>query len=390
MNDFIYDIPTKVYFGKDQLKNLGPELKKYGQRVLMVYGGGSIKRIGLYDKVMNEMKKSGLEVFELSGVKPNPSIESVREGARICKEKQVDVVLAVGGGSTLDCTKFIAAGAKVDFDPWDFFNDKWAPLTEALPILDVLTLSATGSEMDCGGVISNPATNDKIGRLEPVLQPKASFLDPTTTFTVSPYQTACGSADMMSHIIEVYFNMNEDFDMLDGFMEALMRNIVKYAPIAMKEPENYKARAELMWTGTWAINGFIDGGKRQAWSCHPMEHELSAVYDITHGLGLAILTPRWMEYCLDESNVDKYVQYAQNVFGIHGTDKMEVARKGIEALRNFLFGQLGLKSTLPQVGIDETHFDSMAEKAVKNGGTQHAFKPLAKEDVKNIYKMCME
>lgn len=389
MNDFIYDIPTKVYFGKDQLKNLGPELKQYGQRVLMVYGGGSIKRIGLYDKVMDNLKENGLEVFELSGVKPNPSIESVREGARMCKENKVDVVLAVGGGSTLDCSKFIAAGAKVDFDPWDFFSDKWAPLTEALPILDVLTLSATGSEMDCGGVISNPETNDKIGRMEPVLQPKVSFLDPTTTFSVNAYQTACGSADMMSHILEVYFNMNEDFEMLDGFMESLMRNIIKYTPIALKEPENYKARAELMWTGTWAINGFIDGGKRQAWSCHPMEHELSAVYDITHGLGLAILTPRWMEYCLDERTVDKYVQFAENVFGIHGGDKMEVAHKGIDALKEFLFNQLGLKSTLPEVGIDETHFASMAEKAVKNGATKYAFKPLTPEDVEKIYRMCL-
>ena len=389
MNDFIYDIPTRVYFGKDQLKNLGREVKQYGKRVLMVYGGGSIKRIGLYDRVMENLKENGLEVFELAGVKPNPSIESVREGARLCKEHHVDVVLAVGGGSTLDCSKFIAAGAKVDFDPWDFFSDKWAPLTEALPILDVLTLSATGSEMDCGGVISNPETNDKIGRMEPVLQPKASFLDPTTTFSVNAYQTACGSADMMSHILEVYFNMNEDLEMLDSFMEGLMRNIIKYTPIALKEPENYKARAELMWTGTWAINGFINGGKRQAWSCHPMEHELSAVYDITHGLGLAILTPRWMEYCLDERTVDKYVQFANNVFGIHGGDKMEVAHKGIAALSDFLFNQLGLKSTLPEVGIDETHFSSMAEKAVKNGGTKYAFKPLAKEDVEKIYRMCL-
>ena len=234
MNDFIYDIPTRVYFGKDQLKNLGREVKQYGKRVLMVYGGGSIKRIGLYDRVMENLKENGLEVFELAGVKPNPSIESVREGARLCKEHHVDVVLAVGGGSTLDCSKFIAAGAKVDFDPWDFFSDKWAPLTEALPILDVLTLSATGSEMDCGGVISNPETNDKIGRMEPVLQPKASFLDPTTTFSVNAYQTACGSADMMSHILEVYFNMNEDLEMLDSFMEGLMRNIIKYTPIDRK------------------------------------------------------------------------------------------------------------------------------------------------------------
>lgn len=389
MDGFIYDIPTKVYFGQNQLEHLGPELKKYGQRVLMVYGGGTIKRIGLYDKVREVMSDNGLEFFELGGVKPNPSVDSVREGARMCKEHRVDVVLAVGGGSTLDCAKFIAAAALVDFDPWDFFNDTWAPITQALPLLDVLTLSATGSEMDCGGVISNPLTNDKIGRMEPVLQPKVSFLDPTTTFTVNAFHTACGAADMMSHIIEVYFNTGRDFDMLDGFMESMMRSIVKYAPVAIQEPENYRARAELMWTGTWAINGFINGGKRQAWSCHPMEHELSAVYDITHGLGLAILTPRWLEYCLDEGNVGRYVQFAENVFAIHGEDSMQVAKEGIDALGQFFFKQLGLKSTLPMVGIDRTHFESMAAKAVKNGGTKHAFKPLAKEDVVNIYNMCM-
>lgn len=169
-----------------------------------------------------------------------------------------------------------------------------------------------------------------------------------------------------------------------------MRDIIKYAPIALAKPDDYKARAELMWVGTWAINGFVDGGKQQAWSCHPMEHEVSAIYDITHGLGLAILTPRWMEYCLDETTVDKYVQFANNVFGINGDAKMEVAKKGIEALKDFLYNKLGLKSNFPEVGItDESNFEVMAEKAVKNGGTMHAFKPLAKEDIVKIFKMCM-
>lgn len=391
INDFIYDIPVKVYFGKDQLKNLAPELNKYGKRVLMVYGGGSIKRTGLYDRVVKAIKDGGLELFELPGVKSNPRIDSVREGARICKENNIDVLLAVGGGSTIDCTKWIGAAACVDFDPWDFFNEKWAPVEKALPVLDILTLAATGSEMDCGGVISNPETHDKVGRMEMPLMPKVSFLDPTNTFTVPAYQTACGSADMMSHIMEVYFNMNDDFDFLDSFMEGMMRDIIKYAPIALAKPDDYKARAELMWVGTWAINGFVNGGKQQAWSCHPMEHEVSAIYDITHGLGLAILTPRWMEYTLDDTTVDKFVQYAENVFGIHGDDKMEVAKKGIEALKDFLYNKLGLKSTFPEVGItDESNFEIMAEKAVKNGFTMNAFKPLAKEDIVKIFQMCMK
>ena len=391
INDFVYDIPVRVYFGKDQLKNLFPELKKHGNRVLMTYGGGSIKKIGLYDKVVKAIKDAGMELFELSGIEPNPRIDSVRKGAQMCKEHHIDVLLAVGGGSTIDATKFMAAGACVDHDPWDFLDlGKRSPIEKALPIVTILTLSATGSEMDQGGVISNPETKDKIGRLSPKMLPKASFLDPTNTFTVSPYQTACGAADMLSHIFEVYFNNNLDLYMLDCFMEGMMKTIIKYAPIAMREPDNYEARANLMWTSSWAINGFIDGGKRQPWSCHPIEHEVSAIYDITHGLGLAIITPRWMEYCLDETTVDKYVQFGVNVFGIDAKlPKMEIAHKAIDALKDFLFNTLQLKRTFPEVGIDETNFAIMAKKSV-NGGTLNGFKPLQQKDVEAIFKMCMK
>lgn len=391
INDFIYDIPVRIYFGRDQLKNLGAELKQYGTRVLMTYGGGSIKKTGLYDRVVKEIRDAGLELFELSGIEPNPRIDSVRKGAQLCKENHIDVLLAVGGGSTIDATKIMAAGACVDHDPWDFLDiQKYAPIEKALPIISILTLSATGSEMDTAAVISNPETQDKLGRLDPAIRPKVSFLDPTNTFTVSAYQTACGAADMMSHIIEVYFNMNEDLYMLDCVMEGLMKTIIRYAPIAMREPDNYEARANLMWASSWAINGFINGGKRKAWSCHPMEHELSAIYDITHGLGLAILTPRWMEYCLDETRVSKYVQFGTNVFGIDPTlAPMEIAHKSIEKLSDFLFNTLQLKRTFPEVGIDRTHFAVMARKAV-NGGTLPGFKPLQQADVEHIFEMCMK
>lgn len=391
MNDFIYDIPVRIYFGRDQLKNLGAELKKHGTRVLMTYGGGSIKRIGLYDRVVKEIKEAGLQLFELSGIEPNPRIDSVRRGAQMCKEHDIDVLLAVGGGSTIDATKFMAAGACVDHDPWDFLDlGKRAPIEQALPIVSILTLSATGSEMDSGGVISNPETKDKLGRQAPALLPKASFLDPTNTFSVSPYQTACGAADMMSHIFEVYFNMAPDLYMLDCFMEGLLKTIIRYAPIAMREPDNYEARANLMWASSWAINGFINGGKQKAWSCHPMEHELSAIYDITHGLGLAILTPRWMDYCLDETTVSKYVQFGVNVFGIDPTlQPMEIAHEAIQRLSDFFFNTLQLKRTFPEVGIDETHFATMARKSVQ-GGTLPGFKPLQQHDVEAIFKMCMQ
>lgn len=389
MNNFIYNIPTKVYFGENQLHHLGEELRKFGTRVLMTYGGGSIKKNGLYDNVVRIMKDAALEVFELSGVEPNPRIDTVRKGAQLCKENDIDVLLAIGGGSTIDATKIMAAAACVEHDAWDFMNEKKAPITKALPIVTILTLSATGSEMDTAAVISNPETNDKIGRLDPNLLPKVSFLDPTLTYSVSQYQTACGSVDIMSHIMEVYFNMNKDLYMLDCFMEGMMKTVVKYAPIAMQEPDNYEARANLMWTSSWAINGFINGGRAKAWSCHPMEHQLSAYYDITHGLGLAILTPRWMEYCLDETNVSKYVQFAVNVFGVDANqDEMTIAKEGVRRLYDFFFKTLGLKSTLTELGIGKEHFYEMADKAC-GGSVLKGFKALTKDDIVKIYEMCL-
>lgn len=388
MNSFIYNIPTKVYFGENQLGNLGKELLQFGKRVLLTYGGGSIKRMGLYDRVLEELHNAGMEVFELSGIEPNPRIESVREGVKICKEQNIDVLLAVGGGSTIDATKFMAAGACVEHDAWEFFGANAKPLERALPIVTILTLAATGSEMDTAAVISNPETGDKLGRLAPALLPKVSFLDPTLTYSVSKYQTACGSADIMSHIIEVYFNTQDDLYLLDTFMEGLLKTVVKYAPIALAEPDNYEARANLMWASSWAINGFINGGKRKAWSCHPMEHELSALYDITHGLGLAILTPRWMEYCLDDSNVEKYVQYGVNVFGIDAKmDKMDIAKESIRRTAEFLFDILGLQRTLPEVGIKCEDYAIMAKKACRYGDIK-GFKTLTPADVERIFEMC--
>ncbi|WP_033165141.1 iron-containing alcohol dehydrogenase [Clostridium sp. KNHs205] len=388
MNNFVYEIPTKVYFGENQLVNLGGELRKYGKKVLLTYGGGSIKKIGLYDKVVEEIKKAGLELFELSGIDPNPRVASVNAGAEICKKEGIEVLLAVGGGSVLDCTKFIGAANYYEGDAWDILLGK-VDVKECLPIVTALTLSATGSEMDNGGVISNPDTQDKIGMGFPAMLPKVSFLDPTLTYTVNRFQTACGAADMLNHILEVYFNMEQDLYMLDTVMEGLMRTIIQYAPIAMKEPENYEARANLMWTSSWAINGFIDGGKSQAWSCHPIEHELSAIYDITHGLGLAILTPRWLEYTLDETTVAKFYQFGTNVFNIdRNLAPMEVAKKSIEKISEFLFETLELQSTLTEISIDDTNFEIMAEKACQNDVIP-GFKPLTKQDIINIFRMCL-
>ena len=388
MNSFIYNVPTKIHFGKNAVDNLCDEIKNYGKKVLLCYGGGSIKKSGLYDKVVEQIRKADMELFELSGIAPNPRVDSVREGAKICKEENIDVLLAVGGGSTLDCTKWIAAAAKVDHDAWDFFSE-WAPVNDALPVLTVLTLSATGSEMNCGGVISNEETKDKIGRLAKPLLPKVSFLDPTLTYSVSSYQTACGSADIMSHILEVYFAPDSDLYMLDCFMEGLMKTVIKYTPVALENPCDYEARANLMWASSWAINTFVTGGKTHEWSCHPMEHELSAIYDITHGLGLAILTPRFLKYCLNEHNVDRYVSFGVNVFDIDKTlDKMEIAKLAIEKLSHFFFDTLALDDTFTKVGIKKEDFKIMAKKACEDSVID-GFVKLNAQDIENIFEMCL-
>ncbi len=389
MNPFVYDVPTRVYFGENQLEHLGKELAKYGKRVLLCYGGGSIKKTGLYDNVIKEIEKAGLTVFELSGIEPNPRVTSANAGADICKKEKIDVILAVGGGSVLDCAKFISVASFYDGDSWDLYEKK-VPVTQGLPLVTILTLSATGSEMNVNSVISNLDTKDKIGFAYPEMLPKASFLDPTNTYTVSKYQTACGSADILSHIFEVYFNMNQDLQMLDGIMESLMKTVIRFTPVAMEKPDDYEARANIMWASSWAINSFILGGKRQAWTCHPIEHELSAIYDITHGLGLAIVTPRWMEYTLSEKTVSKFYNFAVNVFDIDkNLPQMEAAKKGIKALSDFLFNTLGLDDTFTKIGIDSTNFKVMAEKAVKLGGLPHAFVPLNADDVVKIFEMCL-
>lgn len=389
MNNFIFQNTTKIYFGENQLGHLGEELKQYGSRVLLTYGGGSIKKIGLYDNIMAELKKSGLTVFELSGIEPNPRHTTVNKGADICKNEKIDVLLAVGGGSTIDCTKAIAAAAFYDGDSWDLVTHK-APVTKALPIFTVLTLSATGSEMDFGCVISNIDTNEKYGLLHPLLQPKTSFLDPTNTYSVSAFQTACGGADILSHMFDCfYFTATEKMDMIDRVMEEVIKTVVKYAPIAVKEPKNYEARANLMWASSWALNGFLQAGVLQAPSCHAMEHELSAFYDITHGLGLAILTPRWMEYILDDSTAPQFKKFGVNVFGIDASlSDMEGAKQAISCLSDFLFKELGLQSTLTEIGIDDKNFKVMAKKAC-GGDVLHGFKPLTPEDVENIFRMCL-
>ena len=385
MNNFEFCVSTDVLFGKGQEEQLPAKLLPFGKKILLTYGGGSIKKNGLYDKIRNLLHE--FEIFELGGIDPKPRVESVNEGAAICKEEGIDLILAVGGGSTIDCSKAIAAAAYYEGDAWDLLTGK-GQITKALPIAVVLTIAATGSEMDCAAVISNMQTNEKLLMGHPALLPKVAVLNPENTFTVPPYQTASGSADMMSHIIESYFDTVDAF-VPDAIAEGLMRSVIKYTPAALADPEDYEARAQLMWTSSLALNGITSTGKSFMWSCHYIEHELSAHYDITHGAGLAMLTPKWMRYILSDKTVDKFCDYAVNVWGFaREDDKMALANKGIDATEEF-FKSIGLPSTLGEFGIDDAKFAQMAENAVKVGCLQGAYVPLLEEDVINILKMCL-
>lgn len=384
MNNFTYSIPTKIHFGKGQISHLD-ELVESGKKVLLVYGGGSIKRAGIYDTAMSILKETGLQVFELSGVEPNPKIESVRKGVDICKKEDIDMVLAIGGGSVIDCAKVVAAGACYDKDPWDLVIAPYR-IKKALPIYSVLTLAATGSEMDKFAVISDMSKNEKWGTASEYLKPKMSILDPEYTFSVSKKQTAAGTADMISHTFENYFTNVEHADVQARFAEGLLKTFFHYGPIALEHPDNYDARANLMWAASMAINGLIENGAEVAWCVHPMEHELSAFYDITHGEGLAILTPHWMDFALNEKTAKKFAEYGRNVCGILIDNDMEAAKSAIAATRNF-FQKMGLPQTLTEVGIDRKYFDIMAEKAAN--GCKGSFVPLSKEDITSIFEAAL-
>lgn len=387
MQNFDYSIPTRIHFGKGKIVSLGAEVFSLGSRVLLVYGGGSIKKTGLYDTVLQILNGNQAHVAELSGVQPNPRIESVREGAAICKEQKIEVVLAVGGGSVIDCAKVIAAGALYEGDAWDLVTNP-DNIKAALPVVSVLTLAATGSEMDAFAVISNLQTNEKLGTGSDLLKPRASILDPEYTYSVSKKQTAAGTADIMSHIFENYFNHEKGAYIQARFCESLLRTCIQYGKIALETPNDYEARANLMWASSLAINGMCSYGAPVEWEVHPMEHELSAFYDITHGEGLAILTPNWMQYTLSEKTVFKFVEYGVNVWGIDSAlEPFAIAKQAIQKTREF-FDSLGLPSTLRQVGIDESKLDVMAKKAVGDGITD-GFIPLYAKDVKKIYQMSL-
>ncbi len=381
MLNFTFYSPTRILFGRNQIQNLGQQIKPYGSKILLVYGKGSIKKNGIYTAVIDQLKENGIDFLELAGIDPNPRLTSVVQGADLCRKHALTFILAVGGGSVIDCAKGIAAAACYEGDPWDFWSYK-TKIRQALPVGAVLTLSATGSEMNSNAVITNEATGQKHGVGADALYPKFSILDPTYTFTVPPYQTAAGVADILTHVYEFYFSLGTEAYLQDSMAEGIMKTCIKYAPIACAEPENYEARANLMWASSMALNGTIGAGKRFDGFCHNVEHAISALYDLTHGVGLAILAPHWMEYVLDEQTVHRFALFARNVWNVEGQDEMEAARLGIQKTRAF-YRSLGLPGQLSEVGIGPERFDEIVNKSLFRE-TLGNFKQLNREDVSNI------
>ncbi|WP_433742267.1 iron-containing alcohol dehydrogenase [Falsibacillus pallidus] len=384
METFLQYNPTKLYFGKNEVKQLSSILEK-GLKILLVYGGGSIKRNGVYNDVMGQLNKLDAEVFELSGVEPNPRLTTVRKGVELCKKEDIDFILAVGGGSVIDCSKAISAGAKYDGDPWELITAK-APINEALPFGTVLTLSATSSEMNCVSVITNWETKEKLGWGSPLVFPKFSILDPAYTFSVPRDQTVYGIVDSMSHALENYFHRTENTPMIDGFIESLLRTAIATGPKLLDDLESFKHRETMMYIGATAYNGLLsygtDGGD---WATHRIEHAISAIYDIPHGGGLAILFPNWLEHVLEE-DPSRVKQLAVNVFGIspEGKDDFELAREGAKALREF-WNSLGAPSTLADYDIDDSEFDAIVEKTFIKPGVG-TYKEMDHDSVRDILR----
>ena len=388
MVNFDYQTPTRLIFGRGVVQEkLHDVMKKFGKRVLITWGGGSIKRSGLYDQVREILKDK--EIYELPGIEPNPKYDpSVLEGVRICKEKNIDVILSVGGGYVLDCTKAIAGAACSDADPWDVITMK-VPTLKAIPIVDIITLAATGSEYDRGGVISRTDTNDKLAYFSDLVFPAVSFIDPTYTFTLPVRQTLAGVSDCINHIMEQYF-CGEHIMMNDAFMEGAIKSLMKNVRIVLEDPENYEARAEIFYATTLGCNGIYSlGNSESGWPMHAIEHALSGHYDINHGEGLAIVTPRWMKHILSEKTLERFVAFGTGVFGIDpALPEMEIAEKAIQSIHDF-YREIGLPMTLREVGIDGSRIDEMAHHIAVNEGLENAWAPLHEEDIAAILRDCL-
>lgn len=386
MNNFTFSQPTQIIFGKDVENQAGQQARKYGTKVLLHYGGGSIKRSGLYDRVTASLRNAGVEWRELGGVQPNPRLSLVKEGISLSREFGADIILAAGGGSVIDSAKAMAAGVMYDGDVWDFYSGRAFP-QEALPVGVVLTISAAGSEASNSSVITNEDGWFKFGLSADCLRPKFSLCNPQLTCTVPPYQTACGIADILAHVMERYFTPQRDVDVTDRMCEAVMIGIMENARKVMTDPSSYEARAEIMWAGTVAHNDIVGVGRSGDWSSHQIEHEISAIYDIPHGAGLAIVFPAWMKHVY-KHDIVRFKQFAQRVFEIADDfgDDESIATEGIARLESF-FSEIGLPVTLSEANIPHDRLDEMAQKCGSRSANVGNYAKLTKDTVRQILEL---
>lgn len=387
MDNFTFCTPTRYLFGRGVENEAGKLCKKAGwKKVMIVYGGGSVVRSGLLDRVGHSLEAEGIAVVTLGGVRPNPTDDLVYEGIRIAREEEIEALLAVGGGSVIDTAKAIAAGVPYEGDFWDFYAGK-AVVETALPIGVVLTIPAAGSEGSGNSVITRLDGLHKLSlRTETALRPKFACLNPELTFTLPPYQTASGIADMMVHIFERYFSPTEGVEVTDRIAEGLLKAIIAEAPKVMACPDNYDARANIMWSGTLAHNGICGCGRREDWASHFMEHELSAVYGVTHGAGLAVIVPAWMEF-VSRSKPAKVAQLGRRVFDVQASDDVEAAHEAVSRLRGF-FNSIGLPVTMKALGVEEPDINLLVRKLHENKGpVVGAYIPLGPAETEAIYRL---
>lgn len=388
MNNFVFYSPTEFVFGKATEMQVGALARKHGARkVMIVYGGGSVVRSGLLDRVKQSLQEAGIEYCLMGGVQPNPVDTKVYEGIEFCRREQADMLLPVGGGSVIDTAKAIAAGVLYEGDFWDFYIGK-AKVIKALKVAVVLTIPAAGSEGSGNTVITKLGGLQKLSlRVPEVLRPVFSIMNPELTYTLPPFQTACGVADMMAHIMERYFTNTQEVEIGDRLCEGTLMAIINEAPKVMRNPEDYGARANLMWAGMIAHNGTCGVGCEEDWASHFLEHEISAIYGVTHGAGLSVIFPAWMTWMV-EHNVGKIAQYAVRVWGVpESEDKKAVALEGIGKLKAF-FGSLGLPVTFKELGVENPDIDRLADSLHRNKGELVGnYVKLTKQDSKEIYRL---
>lgn len=389
MNNFTYYTPTRYIFGKDAQNNVGKISNELlGKRVLLVFGMGSARKSGLLDSVEDSLKSHGIEFFEFGGIKPNPTDGPVRLGIELCRDKKITGILAVGGGSVIDTAKAIAAGALYDGDFWDFFSGKLLP-EKALPIGVVLTIPAAGSEGSGNSVITKEEGLIKVSiRTDYVLRPVFALINPELTYTLPPYQTACGVVDMMAHIFERYFTPTQGTEVTDRISEGLLKAIIEDAPKVLANPLDYDPRANIMWAGTLAHNGVCGCGKQEDWSSHALEHEISALYDVAHGAGLAVMLPAFMTY-VSKHKPERVAMMARNVFDVKTADDNQAAAEGIELLKKF-FKLIGMPTTFGELGIENPDITLMVKKVHQNKGEKFgAYYPLSPKDSEAIYRLAL-